>query len=56
MREARRKQIAELEAEEQERSVWAARDSAVVDWEMCQSVGAVPNLRPTLRTVSLAGC
>ena len=53
MSKAKRKQIPKFESEEQERSFWAEHDSAdFVDWSSGQR-RAVPNLRPTLRTISL---
>jgi predicted DNA binding CopG/RHH family protein len=53
MSKARRKQIPKFESEEQERSFWAEHDSAdFVDWSGAQR-RAFPNLRPTLRTISL---
>ncbi len=53
MSKAKRKQIPKFESEEQERSFWAEHDSAdFVDWTGAQR-RAFPNLRPTLRTISL---
>jgi predicted DNA binding CopG/RHH family protein len=53
MSKAKRKQIPKFESEEQERSFWAEHDSAdFVDWSGAQR-RVFPNLRPTLRTISL---
>jgi predicted DNA binding CopG/RHH family protein len=53
MSKAKRKQLPKFESEEQERSFWAEHDSAdFVDWSGAQR-RAFPNLRPTLRTISL---
>lgn len=53
MSKAKRKQLPKFESEEQERSFWAEHDSAdFVDWSGTQR-RAFPNLRPTLRTISL---
>lgn len=53
MSKAKRKQVPRFESEEQERSFWAKHDSTdFVDWTVAQR-RAVPNLRPTLRTISL---
>jgi predicted DNA binding CopG/RHH family protein len=53
MSKPKRKQIPKFDSEEQERSFWAEHDSAdFVDWGSAQR-RAFPNLRPTLRTISL---
>jgi predicted DNA binding CopG/RHH family protein len=53
MSKAKRKQLPKFESEEQERSFWAEHDSAeFVNWKGAQR-RAFPNLRPTLRTISL---
>lgn len=53
MSKARRKQLPQFESEEQESKFWAGHDSAdFVDWAAAQR-RAFPNLRPTLRTISL---
>lgn len=53
MSKVKRKQLPKFESEEQERRFWAEHDSAdFVDWSGAQR-RAFPNLRPTLRTISL---
>jgi predicted DNA binding CopG/RHH family protein len=53
MSKSKRKQIPKFDSEEQERGFWAEHDSAdFVDWDVAQR-RAFPNLRPTLRTISL---
>ena len=53
MSKARRKQLPKFGTEEQERKFWAEHDSAeFVDWSSAQRK-TFPNLRPTLRTISL---
>jgi predicted DNA binding CopG/RHH family protein len=53
MRKAKRKVVPAFSSEEQERSFWAEHDSTdYVDWSKARSV-SLPNLRPTLRTISL---
>ena len=53
MSKAKRKQLPQFESEEQERKFWAGHDSAdFVDWAAAKR-RAFPNLRPTLRTISL---
>lgn len=53
MSKARRMQIPDFDSEEQERNFWAERDSTdFVDWASARR-RAFPNLRPTLRTISL---
>ena len=53
MSKAKRKQLPKFDSEEQERSFWAEHDSAdFVNWSDAQR-RAFPNLRPTLRTISL---
>ena len=53
MSKAKRKQLPKFQTEEQERSFWAEHDSAdFVDWAVAQR-RTFPNLRPTLRTISL---
>jgi predicted DNA binding CopG/RHH family protein len=53
MSKAKRKPLPKFESEDQERSFWAEHDSAdFVDWRGAQR-RAFPNLRPTLRTISL---
>ena len=53
MSKPKRKQIPEFESEDQERSFWAEHDSVdFTDWSGAQR-RAFPNLRPTLRTISL---
>jgi predicted DNA binding CopG/RHH family protein len=53
MSKAKRKQLPTFGSEEEERSFWAERDSTdYVDWASARR-RAFPNLRPTLRTISL---
>lgn len=48
-----RKGIPVFKSEEEEREFWATHDSAeYVDWSKAEEV-AFPNLKPTLRTISL---
>jgi predicted DNA binding CopG/RHH family protein len=47
------KKIPAFKNEEEEREFWAARDSTeYVDWKKARKV-ALPELRPTLKTISL---
>lgn len=47
------KRIPEFHNEDEEREFWATHDSAdYVDWKKARDV-ALPNLRPTTRTISL---
>jgi predicted DNA binding CopG/RHH family protein len=53
MSKAKRKQLPTFGSEEEERSFWAERDSTdYVDWTAARR-RSFPNLRPTLRTISL---
>lgn len=53
MSKAKRKQLPKFESEDEERSFWADHDSTdFVDWGSARR-RAFPNLRPTLRTISL---
>jgi predicted DNA binding CopG/RHH family protein len=48
-----KKEIPIFESEDEEREFWAEHDSAdYVDWSSAQQA-ALPNLRPTLKTISL---
>jgi predicted DNA binding CopG/RHH family protein len=48
-----KKRIPNFRSEEQERAFWATHDSAdYVDWSKAAR-GSFPNLKPTLRTISL---
>ena len=48
-----KKQIPEFRSEEEEREFWATHDSTeFIDWSTAQKQ-KLPNLRPTLRTISL---
>lgn len=48
-----KKQIPEFSSEEDEREFWAKQDSTeFIDWQAAQR-RRFPNLRPTLRTISL---
>ncbi len=47
------KNIPKFENEDQERELWANQDSAeLVDWSQARRV-AFPNLKPTVKTISL---
>ncbi len=47
------KRLPKFKSEEQERKFWASRDSAdYLEWRRGKRV-VLPNLRPTLRTISL---
>ena len=49
----KRKKIPKHRSEERERDFWASADSTeYVDWSTAQRV-AFPNLKPTLKTISL---
>jgi predicted DNA binding CopG/RHH family protein len=53
MSKAKRKRIPKFESEDQERRYWAQHDSSeFVDWAGAER-RRFPNLRPTLRTISL---
>ena len=53
MSKAKRKQIPIFGSEEEERAFWAERDSTdYVNWPAARR-RSFPNLRPTLRTISL---
>ena len=53
MSKAKRKQLPKFETEEEERRFWAEHDSTdFVDWTVARR-RSFPNLRPTLRTISL---
>jgi predicted DNA binding CopG/RHH family protein len=53
MSKARRKQIPLFKSEEEDRAFWADRDSTdYVNWSEARR-RSFPNLRPTLRTISL---
>jgi predicted DNA binding CopG/RHH family protein len=48
-----KKQIPEFQSEEDERDFWAAHDSTpFIDWQAAQR-RRFPNLKPSLRTISL---
>lgn len=48
-----KKQIPEFRSEEHERKFWATHDSTeFIDWKIAQR-RKLPNLKPTLRTISL---
>ncbi len=53
MRKPRRKAIPKFRSEREERNFWARHDStAYVDWSHARRV-ILPNLKPSLRTISL---
>jgi predicted DNA binding CopG/RHH family protein len=48
-----RKQLPKFTGEDQERDFWATHDSTVyVDWQKAKRV-ALPNLKPSLKTISI---
>jgi predicted DNA binding CopG/RHH family protein len=48
-----KKQLPKFRTEDEERTFWAARDStAYIDWSQAQR-RRFPNLRPSLKTISL---
>ena len=48
-----KKQIPEFQSEEEEREFWATHDSTeFIDWSTAKKY-KLPNLKPTLRTISL---
>ena len=50
---ARKKSIPEFQSEDEERQFWAKHDSTVyIDWRTAKH-RKLPNLKPTLRTISL---
>jgi predicted DNA binding CopG/RHH family protein len=53
MASAKKKQLPEFRSEDEERSFWAENDSTeFIDWDTA-SRRKLPNLKPTLRTISL---
>jgi predicted DNA binding CopG/RHH family protein len=53
MPSAKKKPIPEFRSEDEEREFWAAHDSTgFIDWQSAERV-KFPNLKPTLRTISL---
>jgi predicted DNA binding CopG/RHH family protein len=49
----KRKPLPRFASEDQERSFWSRRDSTdYLDWSLART-RSLPNLRPTLRTISL---
>ena len=53
MPSTKKKPVPEFRSEDAEREFWAKRDSTnFVDWQSAQR-RKLPNLRPTLRTISL---
>ena len=53
MKKAKKKAIPKFRSERQERTFWAGHDSTeYLDWTKAQRV-IFPNLKPTLRTISL---
>src|ERR1035438_7902160 len=50
---AKKKAIPKFRNEDEERAFWAARDSIVyIDWSKGERI-ALPNLKPSLKTISL---
>ena len=53
MRNMKRKRVPEFQSEDEERKFWAEQDSTeFIDWRTAVP-RKLPNLRPTLRTISL---
>jgi predicted DNA binding CopG/RHH family protein len=53
MANTKKRQIPEFRSEEEERNFWAKRDSTeFIDWQAAQR-RRFPNLKPSLRTISL---
>lgn len=53
MRSTKKKPVPKFGSEEEERAFWAAHDSTeFVDWDSAER-RRFPNLKPTLRTISL---
>ena len=53
MANTKKKQIPEFQSEEEERSFWAKNDSTeYIDWSSARQ-RRFPNLRPSLRTISI---
>jgi predicted DNA binding CopG/RHH family protein len=53
MASSKKKQIPEFRSEEEERTFWAKHDSTdFIDWQAAQT-RRFPNLKPSLRTISL---
>jgi predicted DNA binding CopG/RHH family protein len=53
MLSTKKKPVPELKSEDEEREFWAKHDSTeFVDWQAAQR-RKLPNLKPTLRTISL---
>ncbi len=53
MRSVRKKKIPKFRDEDEEREFWASHDSTeYVDWSKAEEV-TLPNLRPTLKTISI---
>jgi len=53
MRNTKRKRVPEFQSEDEERKFWAEQDSTeFIDWRTAVP-RKLPNLRPTLRTISL---
>lgn len=53
MASKKKKQIPEFRSEDEEREFWATKDSAeYIDWNSA-SLYRLPNLRPSLRTISI---
>ena len=53
MPSAKKKPVPEFRSEDEEREFWADHDSTeFIDWQSAER-GRFPNLKPTLRTISL---
>lgn len=53
MPDTKKKRVPEFKSEDEEREFWAGHDSTeYVDWESARA-RKLPNLKPTLRTISL---
>ena len=53
MKKVKKKTIPKFRNEDEEREFWASHDSAdYIDWSVAKEV-VMPNLKPTLRTISI---
>ena len=53
MKSTKKKRIPEFKSEDEEREFWASHDSTnYIDWAKAKDV-VMPNLKPTLKTISI---
>ena len=53
MKKVKKKRIPKFRNEDEEREFWASHDSAdYIDWSVAKEV-VMPNLKPTLKTISI---